>query len=509
MTARAQTQRLPAAGPAREALREKGQFWTPPWIAEAMVSYCLLEGSDHLLDPSVGAGAFFSASKRLGFKTRLMGNEVDREALQQANGNGLTAADLASVVLDDFVLRSPKQKYRAIVANPPYLRHHRIEAETKEAFKQLSRELIGESLDGRAGAHIYFLLRALQSLAPEGRLAFILPADTCEGVFAHRLWRWVTNTFQLEAVITFAPEASPFPNVDTNPIIFLIRNASPRNRFKWARCLRPETDALRHWINSRWQKCDERDLLVVEREIEEGVETGLSRPLTDQPASEFSLGDFAQVMRGIATGANEFFFLTKQQAKESRLPASLLLRAVGRTRDVVDEYVSEATLRQLDEVGRPSYLFAPDGRAIEAFPQSVQEYLKAGESAGLPLRPLISQRRPWYKMETRKAPAFLFAYLGRRNARFIRNLAGILPLTGFLCVYPRNDEADFVDKLWQVLQHPATVSNLGLVGKSYGSGAIKVEPRALERLPLPSEVVARVKLTPAPTQLSLYSNVER
>lgn len=505
MTARAQTQKLPAAGPAREALREKGQFWTPAWVAEAMVGYCLLDGSDHLFDPSVGAGAFFRASKKLSHKTHLVGYEIDRQALQQARDNGLSDFDLAGVHLKDFVLQPPNQKYRAIVANPPYLRHHRIAAETKEKFKQLGKALIGETLDGRAGAHIYFLLRALQLLAPDGRLAFIMPADTCEGVFAQKLWRWVTANFQLEAVITFASTASPFPNVDTNPIIFLIRNVSPAPRFKWARCLHPETDALKQWISSRWQKFNQGDLLVVEREIDEGVQTGLSRPVSNQPAAEFFLGDFAKVMRGIATGANEFFFLTEQQAKEFRLPSSLLLRAVGRTRDVTDEYVSQATLEQLEESGRPSYLFAPDGRALEAFPKHVQNYLLAGENAGLPIRPLIAQRSPWYKMETRKAPAFLFAYLGRRNTRFIRNLAGVLPLTGFLCVYPRQDDVAFVNKLWQILQHPKTVENLAMVGKSYGSGAIKVEPRALERLPLPSEIVAQAGIVPAPMQLSLYS----
>jgi hypothetical protein len=504
MTPRTQTQKLPAAGSAREALREKGQFWTPDWIAEAMVSYCLLEGSDHLFDPSVGAGAFFRASHKLGYKSQWLGYELDAMALQQAQENGLSSQELAGVTLGDFVLQPSAQKYRAIVANPPYLRHHRIAAETKEKFKQLSKELIGESLDGRAGAHVYFLLRALQSLAPAGRLAFIMPADTCEGIFAHKLWRWITRTFQLEAVMTFAPSASPFPNVDTNPIIFLLRNDQPKTHFKWAQCLRPETDALRDWINTRWQSIAHQDLLVVEREIDEGVETGLSRPLSNQPASEFVLGDFAQVMRGIATGANEFFFLTKQQAKELRLPPSFLLRAVGRTRDVTDEYVTEATLQQLEESGRPSYLFAPDGRDLDAFPEAVQNYLLAGENAGLPLRPLIAQRRPWYKMETRKAPEFLFAYLGRRNARFIRNLADVLPLTGFLCVYPRINDTDFANNLWQVLQHPETVNNLSLVGKSYGSGAIKVEPRALERLPLPTKIVADARLSSAPVQMSLY-----
>jgi hypothetical protein len=108
-------------------------------------------------------------------------------------------------------------------------------------------------------------------------------------------------------------------------------------------------------------------------------------------------------------------------------------------------------------------------------------------------------------MEVRVTPPLLFAYLGRRNARFIRNFAGVIPLTGFLCVYPRRNDPIFTEKLSKILAHPQTVANLSLVGKSYGSGAIKVEPRALERLPLPPSLVSKFGLgdviTPPPIQL--------
>jgi hypothetical protein len=88
-------------------------------------------------------------------------------------------------------------------------------------------------------------------------------------------------------------------------------------------------------------------------------------------------------------------------------------------------------------------------------------------------------------METRKSPPILFAYLGRRHARFIRNTAGAVPLTCLLCGYPKHPETEFVDRLWKVLSYPETTGNLKKVGKSYGGDAIKVEPRSLERLPLP------------------------
>ena len=97
-------------------------------------------------------------------------------------------------------------------------------------------------------------------------------------------------------------------------------------------------------------------------------------------------------------------------------------------------------------------------------------------------------------MERRRVPPFLFAYLGRRNVRFIRNAAGVLPLTGFLCLYPHSEDPETLARLWRLLQHPATTANLARVGKSYGDGAIKVEPRALESLPLSAAIVAELGL---------------
>jgi 23S rRNA G2445 N2-methylase RlmL len=68
---------------------------------------CWLDSSNHLFDPSVGAGAFFQASKKLSGNKRLLGYEVDRQALQQARDNNLSADDLAHVQLKDFALRPP------------------------------------------------------------------------------------------------------------------------------------------------------------------------------------------------------------------------------------------------------------------------------------------------------------------------------------------------------------------------------------------------------------------
>lgn len=491
-------QKLPRAGPQREALRTRGQFWTPDWVAQAMVGYVLRDGASEVFDPAVGAGAFFRAARalahRVGGSLSLKGTEIDPAALAQARQMGVPDGDLAGVRVADFLLDPPDRPLTAIVANPPYVRHHRLSPDMKAWVKGFGASLTGRALDGRAGLHVYFLLRALQLLAPSGRLAFILPADVCEGVFADDLWRWVTARYRMEAIVTFAPNASPFPGVDTNPIIFFIQSARPRDELLWARCSQAGGSELRDWVLSGFREEASGSVRVERRSLAEALETGLSRLPQPQGPGGPVLGDFATVVRGIVTGANHFFFLTRDEASALGLPAELLVPAIGRTRDVPGSEVTQELMDGLRASGRATVLFCPNGRTKEELPEPVRAYLEEGEKAGLPQRAIMKARSPWYRMERRKVPPILFAYLGRRNARFIRNLAGVVPLTCFLCVYPRRDDTDFVAALWKVLSHPLTVANLPRVGKTYGSGCIKVEPRSLERLPLPPAIVVEAGL---------------
>ncbi len=500
---------LPSSREARERLREKGQFWTPAWVAEPMTEYVLADRGGLLFDPAVGTGAFFRAAKTVasekGLAVNFAGMEIDPAILSQAVEYGLSQDEIASVRIADFVLQPPTTKFHAIVANPPYIRHHRLAPEMKAQLKRFAFNVIGKKIDGRAGLHVYFLIRALTLLEEGGRLAFIVPADTCEGKFAFDLWAWITSSFALDAVIAFSPEASPFPDVDTNPLIFFIRKAPPQAQFLWAKCYRPGSDSLKRWVRSGLPNRSGQDLVVAVRNLEEGLSTGFSREPCSNNSSTYVLGDFVKIMRGIATGANDFFFMTVDQARKLGIPERYFVKAIGRTRDVAGDEITDETLEMLERKGRPSLLLSLCGDSIESFPDAVRRYLQEGEKSGLPSRPLIAQRNPWYRMEVREPPPFLFAYLGRRNSRFIRNTAKVVPLTGFLCVYPIVKEAEHLERVWKILSHPDTVANLSKIGKSYGGGALKVEPRLLERLPIPDHVIQQFGF---PLQMRLFERKE-
>lgn len=487
---------VPVGGAKREALRVRGQFWTPDWVADAMVAYALAGDSDTLFDPGVGAGAFLRAGRRLrGPSLTLCGREVDPAALLAASQSGLTKADMAGVELRDFALDPPNEKFDAIVANPPYVRHHRLPKSTKDALHAFARNLIGRSIDGRAGLHVFFLLRCLNMLAKGGRLAFIVSADICEGVYARTLWDWIGSRFCLNAVVTFAPDATPFPGVDTNAVLLLLQNSAPRTDFASLRVTAADGDSLTRWIKAGlptvWQS---ENLEVSRRTAAEGFATGLSRTPIKSETTKHCLGDFARVMRGIATGHNEFFFMTAKRAEQLEIPSRFFVSAIGRMRDVQEEPFTSVHLRQLEAAQRPTRLLSIGDEPREELPEAVKRYLSKGEEEGVPQCTLIATRKPWYRMEKRTPPPFFFAYLGRRAVRFIRNQTDAVPLTCLLCVYPFDCSPQSLERLWRVLSDPRTTANLRLVGKSYGDGALKVEPKSLQQLQLPDDLLSEVGL---------------
>ena len=63
-----------------------------------------------------------------------------------------------------------------------------------------------------------------------------------------------------------------------------------------------------------------------------------------------------------------------------------------------------------------------------------------------------------------------------------------------MCVYPLYNDEIYIANLWQALNDIETIQNLKLVGKSYGSGAIKVEPRNLDKVPIPEHIVDKYLL---------------
>ncbi|MFM6366671.1 MAG: SAM-dependent methyltransferase, partial [Dolichospermum sp.] len=140
----------------------------------------------------------------------------------------------------------------------------------------------------------------------------------------------------LECVVTFHENATPFPKVDTNAIIFFIKKSEPIQTIKWIKA-NEANDELFNCVKYDFQDTNYITLEINKRDLKEALTTGLSRPKQNNCDVKYHLNDFAKVIRGIATGANDFFLLTTQQVKELAIPQEFLKLAIGRTKDVIGD----------------------------------------------------------------------------------------------------------------------------------------------------------------------------
>jgi len=480
----------------RVDLQRKGQFWTPEWVARAMAAYAVPPWCNQVFDPAVGAGALLIAAKHIhkNGNFRVAGIEFHPEVLYLARKEGLSDIDMGGICIGDYLAQRDLAPQEAILCNPPYLRHHKISDAVKTTVRFDLERWLGAKLDGRLGLHGYFLLRSLQQLKPGGRLAYITSADLYEGKSAKAMWTAIRSRFCIDGIIVFESTATPFPGVDTNPVICLISAEASKPTYTYVRVLKSGAKSLEK-VSARITEEDglveNGELRIEKRQVDPSLDFGLARPRVMADGETVPLGRLIRCVRGIATGANDFFLLTEEEIGRRNLPKKFFVRAIGRTRDVLSEEISIEVLEELEQRGRSTWLLNLRGRHKEDLPVSVLEYLKEGEKRGLSERPLIKQRRIWYWTEHRDPSPFLFAYLGRRNVRFLRNRDRIQALTGFLYVYPQPgySSPSAVNALWECMKKPEFLKYLELVAKTYGGGALKVEPRALERAPIPMDSI--------------------
>src|SRR5262245_7173327 len=128
----------------------------------------------------------------------------------------------------------------------------------------------------------------------------------------------------------------------------MVEHAAPKQHFLWPRCDKSPSGHLTEWTLPGPDESSRNGLVVYNRELEEALATGLSRLPSHERIVGPTLGDFARVMRGIATGANEFFFLTTEQARALRIPDEFLIQAIGRTRDLSSDEITFETLKSLE-----------------------------------------------------------------------------------------------------------------------------------------------------------------
>lgn len=494
-----------------------GQFTTPPQLAREIVRYArqvapALERL-HVADPAVGTGAFLSAVLQTYPRDRigsLTGIEID-PAFARAAGE-LWAPAGVEIITGDFTDRTVPERAghrpNLIISNPPYVRHHHLSREQKQRLSASARDATGLEVNGLAGLYVYFLLLAHPWMTDGGAGVWLIPSEFMSVAYGQVVRRYLAERVTLRTIHRFDPSDVQFADALVSSAVVVFEKTPPEPagsvRFTFggtpADPVRSEDVPLERLRRSpKWTHYPHA---VTDR--------ARALPDVDHP----TLGQLFRIQRGIATGANRFFIMPRDEAVARDLPAQFL-RPILPSPRAVRERVIEADaggFPLLDPVLVLLDCAVPEAEVRASHP-ALWRYLESGRQGGLTDRYLMQQRRPWYRQEQRQAAPFLCTYMGRgadgdSPFRFFWNRSRAIAPNVWLMLQPvgplavalrqRPELAETVFRLLSAI----TARDLTDEGRVYGGGLHKLEPKELGRISARPLIDAGIIASP-PRQVAL------
>ena len=186
----------------------------------------------------------------------------------------------------------------------------------------------------------------------------------------------------------------------------------------------------------------------------------------------------AKVVRGIATGANQYFTFNQEKVDKLNIPNDSLLPCITKSKDVNSPFFTSEQFEQLVSVNANIYLFNAGKTPTD---NNVLNYIKLGEEEGVNKKFLTSRRTPWFINENRPPSPIWVSVFSRNNVKFIRNEAEISNLTTFHCIYLKSDlfSSIDVDLLFAYLLTDIAKEIFSDNRREYGDGLKKFEPNDL------------------------------
>ena len=191
------------------------------------------------------------------------------------------------------------------------------------------------------------------------------------------------------------------------------------------------------------------------------------------------LRSVARVHRGVATGDNGFFVLSRQEAAAREL-LPWCRPAITRAEEILS---ADGVIRDTPE--RRLLLVAPRDVDRRAHP-ALDAYLRSGEQPRTGKPPvaegyLASHRKPWWYLGPVAAPAIVASYMARQAPAFAYNPDGLVLLNIAHGLYPHQplSAAQLMSLVQELNAARHTFSGHG---RTYQGGLEKFEPREMEEL---------------------------
>ena len=472
--------------PSVDPRRLLGKYYTPDGFADVLVRWALADARGTVLDPSYGGCAFLNAAARVLSERAienpgrlLYGVDVDPSAADFARRSALL--DGTKCLTADFLAISPADlpggPFAAVVGNPPYVRHHWLKGERREAARAVAAKS-RESLPATASTWAYFVLHALAFLAPGGRLAMLVPEAILQARYAEPLRATLAERFRKSSLIYVRDRQ--FDGTEEPVVVVASSGYGERGSLSIEAIERPDE------LGPVLANCAPRERVPV-------VAVVNGRPTTEQTLQVLAeverqdavrcLAELATIRIGFVTGANGHFIRNRRDLERLGVPGRAICSVVARTKWLSGLDFTHSDHDALVEKGSAALLVRP--AKSDRQHAGVKRWIAEGIERGVQERFKCAARLDWCRVELPPAPD-AFATCSRLGAPLLS-----LNRTSYRCSNTLHSvrwkpdlsvspEAVVVGFLTSVVAVWAE-----LFGRRYGGGVLKIEPGTLNSIPIP------------------------
>jgi tRNA1(Val) A37 N6-methylase TrmN6 len=474
--------------------KERGAFFTPSEITSFVANWAIRSAGDKVMEPSAGDAAFLVAAVerllKLGrgkaWEPTVDGVEIHAHSAKIARQRVKEAGGKAHVRLSDFFDVEPDPAYEAVIGNPPYIRYQNFSGESRTKSREAALRG-GVSLTGLASSWAAFTVHSALFLKPGGRLGLVLPAELLSVNYAAPVRQFLFSKFREVQLVLFAEQV--FPGVEADVVLLLADGylEGPANHA----VIRQAKDAASLAsldAGQAWTPADPAGKWTGSL-----VADGALGPLRALLGSGRFVGleYWGDTTLGIVTGNNRYFALSPARARELGIGASELLRlSPPGSSHLRGLALTQEQLAKLGREGQSTRLFYPADTPSGA----AAKYIEDGHRTGVDTAYKCRVRKVWHRVPLVKPADLLLTCMNADTPRLTSNEAAAHHLNSVHGVYLKPGLRDIGRELLPVASlNSATLLHAEVVGRAYGGGILKIEPKEADiwAMPSPELVEAR------------------
>jgi len=474
--------------------KERGAFFTPDEITRFIAHWAIRKADDLVMEPSAGDAAFLVAAvarlRELATDCDappvVDGVEIHAHSAKVARQRVLEAGGKANVRHSDFFAIEPEPVYDTVIGNPPYIRYQDFSGESRARSREAALRG-GVSLTGLASSWAAVTIHAALFLGKGGRLGLVLPAELLSVNYAAPVRRFLFERFREVQLVLFAEQVFPEAEAD---VVLLLADGYLEGPAHHAtiRQARNAAELASLGVGQTWTPTDPAAKWTSSLVDPEAVEP-LHKLLKDGHFTR--LETWGDTTLGIVTGNNRYFTLSPQRAKELGLRSKELLRlSPPGSSHLRGLSLSEDMLAKLGRDGQATLLFYP-GHPPSA---AAAAYIADGHRTGVDTAYKCRVRKTWYQVPLVPAADLLLTCMNADTPRLAANDARARHLNSVHGVYLDARHRELGCELLPLASlNSVTLLHAEMVGRAYGGGILKIEPKEADvwAMPSPGLILAR------------------